>query len=128
MTSTAVVVSATLSTRYMIVVSMQARNTIGAGIYLISTIGRSNNNVVPNTINTVNLSNGELFVNLDISLNQTDTYLMAGSSSSAGTGLGNSYMFIDNPGIGTFTYSLRILSNAALNIRQMYMNVIQVNA
>jgi hypothetical protein len=42
--------------------------------------------------------------------------------------LGNSYMFIDNPGVGTFTYSIRILSNAALNVRQYYINVIQVNA
>ena len=128
MTNTATVVSLTTTSRYMIVISMQARNTIGTGIYLISSIGRSINNLVPTTANATNVSNGILFGNTEIAINSTETYLMAASSSSAGTGLGNSYMFVDNPGIGTITYSIRVLANAALNIRQYYINVIQVNA
>jgi hypothetical protein len=128
MTNTATVVSLTTTSRYMIVISMQSRNTIGTAIYLISSIGRTINNTVPTVGNATNLSNGTLFGNTEIAIASTDTYLMAASSSSSGTGLGNSYMFIDNPGIGTITYSIRVLSNAALNIRQYYINVIQVNA
>jgi hypothetical protein len=127
MTETAVVVSNTSGSRYMIVVSMQSRNTIGTGIYLISSIGRSNNNVVPTTANAINVSNDILFGNTEIALGSTDTYLMASSSSTAPSGLGNAYSFIDQPGEGTFTYSVRVVSNAILTIRQFYINVIQVS-
>jgi hypothetical protein len=54
--------------------------------------------------------------------------MMAGTAVTSGTALGNSISFVDTPGIGTFTYAVRVVSDASLQLRQFYMNVIQITA
>jgi hypothetical protein len=127
-TNTVVVTSSTTTTKFMIMVSMQARNVSGGSDYLLSTIGRTVGNTAPTTSNATNLANNILFSTTDILISSVNTYLMAGSCTSSGTAVGNSLTFIDTPGVGTFTYSVRIISNSALSLRQFYINVVQVNA
>jgi hypothetical protein len=112
----------------MIMVNMQARNVSGGSDYLLSTIGRTVGNTVPTTANATNLANNIVFSTTDILISSVNTYLMAGSCTSSGTALGNSVTYVDTPGVGTFTYSVRVLSNSALSLRQFYMNVVQVNS
>jgi len=126
LTSTAIVTSASPTTKYLIVVSMQASGT-GADQYIISTIGRANNSVTPTTANTTNIANEDTFSTTELNLGTTSSFLMAGTSSSAATVLSNSISFIDTPGSGTFTYSVRALSNASLTINRFYINVILIN-
>ena len=126
-TNPVVVTSTSATTKYMITVNMQARNVSGGSDYLLSTIGRTVGNTAPTAANTTNLSNSTLFSITDILIGSVDTYMMAGSCSS-GSVLGNSFTFIDSPGVGTFTYSTRVISNSALSIRQYYINVVLINA
>ena len=126
LTNTVVVTSASATTKYLIVVSMQASGT-GADQYIISTIGRANNSVTPTTANTTNIANGVTFNTTELNEGTSSSFLMAGTSSSAATVLSNSISFIDTPGTGTFTYSVRALSNATLTINRFYINVILIN-
>jgi hypothetical protein len=127
-TNTVVVTSASATAKFMIMVNMQGRNVSGGSDYLLSTIGRTVGNTAPTTSNATNLANNTLFSTTDILISSVNTYLMAGSCTSSGTALGNSMTFVDTPGVGTFTYSVRIISNSALSLRQFYINVVQVNA
>jgi hypothetical protein len=126
-TNTVVVASGSSTAKFMIMVNMQARNVSGGSDYLLSTIGRTVGNVTPTTSNTINVANNTAFSTTDILISSVNTYLMAGSCTSSGTALGNSLTFVDTPGVGTFTYSVRIISNSALSLRQFYINVVQVN-
>jgi hypothetical protein len=125
--NTVVITSTSTTAKYMIMASMQARNVSGGADYLLSTIGRTVGNTAPTTSNTTNLANNTLFSTTDLLLSSVNTYLIAGSCSTSGTALGNSITFVDTPGVGTFTYSVRAISNSALSLRQFYINVIQVN-
>ena len=126
-TSTALVTATTSTATYLIMVNVQARGVTDAGSdYLISTIGRTVGNITPTTSNSTNLANNTLFSTTDIQLASVNTYLMAATAVTSGTALGNSISFMDTPGIGTFTYAIRVISNAALELRQFYINVIQV--
>jgi hypothetical protein len=110
----------------MIMVNMNARNVSGGSDYLLTTIGRTVGNIAPTTANATNLANNIVFSTADIDINSVNTYMMAGSCTSSGTALGNSITFVDTPGVGTFTYSVRAISNSMLILRQFYMNVVQV--
>ena len=127
-TNTVQVTSASATAKFMIMVNMQGYNVSGgsdyrSSDYLLSTIGRTVGNTAPTTANATNLANNILFSTTDILISSVNTYLMADS----GTALGNSMTFVDTPGIGTFTYSVRIISNLNLSLQQFYINVIQVN-
>lgn len=126
-TNTALVTSSSSTAKFMIMVTMQARNASGGSDYLLTTIGRTVGNIAPTTANATNLANNIVFSTTDIDMNSVNTYMMAGSCTS-GTALGNSMTFVDTPGVGTFTYSVRTISNSALSLYQFYMNVVQVNA
>lgn len=126
-THTAVVTASTSTATYLIMVNVQARGVSETGSdYLISTIGRTVGNIAPTTTNSTNLANNLLFSTTDIQIASVNTYMMAGTSVTSGTALGNAISFVDTPGIGTFTYAVRVISNAALQLRQFYVNVIQV--
>ena len=131
-TGTALVTATTSTATYLIMVNVQAQGVSVVGIdYLISTIGRTVGNTAPTTANSTNLANNTLFSTTDIQLASVNTYLMAASAATAavsGAALGNSISFMDTPGIGTFTYAVRVISNAALELRQFYINVIQVTS
>jgi hypothetical protein len=105
---------------------MQASGN-GTDQYIISTIGRATNAVTPTTANTTNIANGATFNATELAEGTSSSWLMAGTSSSAATVLSNSISFIDTPGTGTFTYSVRALSNANLTINRFYINVILIN-
>jgi hypothetical protein len=125
--NTVVVTSSSASSKFMIMVQMQARNVSGGGDYLLSTLGRTVGNTAPTTSNATNLANNTLFSTTDILISSVNTYLMAGSCYTSGTAVGNSFTYIDTPGVGTFTYSVRVISNSALSLHQFYINVIQLN-
>jgi hypothetical protein len=127
--NTALVTSNTSTATYLVTVNVQARGVTEAGNdYLLSTIGRTVGNTAPTTSNSTNLANNILFSATDIQLTSVDTYMMAGTAVTSGTALGNSISFVDTPGIGTFTYAVRVVSDASLQLRQFYMNVIQITA
>jgi UDP-N-acetylmuramyl tripeptide synthase len=55
------------------------------------------------------------------------TYLMASSSNANTNGMmGASISFVHTPGVGTFTFSVRVLSNASISINQYYINIIKI--
>jgi hypothetical protein len=126
--NTVVITSSSTTAKFMIMVNMQARNVSGGSDYLLSTIGRTVGNIAPTTANATNLANNLTFSTTDILISSVNTFLMAASCTSSGTALGNSITYVDTPGVGTFTYSVRVLSNSALSLRQFYMNVVQVNS
>lgn len=125
-TDTVLVTSNSSTSKFMIIANMNARNASGGSDYLLTTIGRTVENITPTTANTTNLANNIVFSITDIDMNSVNTYMMAGSCTSSGTALGNSVTYVDTPGIGTFTYSVRAISNSMLTLRQFYMNVVQV--
>ena len=125
-TDTVVVTSNSLTSKFMIIANMNARNASGGSDYLLTTIGRTVGNIAPTTANATNLANNIVFSTTDIDMNSVNTYMMAGSCTSSGTALGNSVTYVDTPGVGTFTYSVRAISNSMLTLRQFYLNVIQV--
>ena len=126
--NTVLITSSSSTAKYLIMVNMQARNVSGGGDYLLSTLGRTVGNTAPTTSNATNLANNTLFSTSDILISSVNTYMMAGSCYSSGTAVGNSISFVDTPGTGTFTYSVRVLSNSALSLHQFYINVVQLNA
>ena len=125
-TDTVLVTSTSTTSKFMIMVTMQARNASGGSDYLLTTIGRTVGNIAPTTANAINLANNIVFSTADIDMNSVNTYMMADSCTTSGTALGISMTYVDTPGVGTFTYSVRAISNSMLILRQFYINVVQV--
>ena len=127
LTNTAVATAATATTKYLILVNLHGRDSGGGDDYLLVTIGRATGTVTPNTANSTNLSNNVTFNATDLAVATGTTYLMASSSNAAANGMmGASISFVHTPGVGTFTFSVRVLSNASISINQYYINIINI--
>jgi hypothetical protein len=128
LTNTTVITSTSATAQYLILVNLQARGD-GNSEYLLSTIGNTVGNTVPTVANTTNMSNNVLFSTTEIAIASGNTFLMAGSTNTNANALiGHAISYVDTPGVGTFTYSVRVLSNATITINQFYMNIIRVSA
>ena len=131
------VTSTTSTATYMIIVGFQTAASIGTNTnrYLISTIARSLTGLALSTA-SINLANNVAFstteLQLSIATPGSQTFLMAASTANATTAtdtisLGNNIAFIDRPGIGTWTYGVRMISDAASTIQCFFIDVIRVS-
>lgn len=127
LTNTVVATAATATTKYLILVNLHGRDSGGGDDYLLVTIGRATGTVTPSTANSTNLSNNVTFNTTDLAVATGTTYLMASSSNSANGLMGASISFVHTPGVGTFTFSVRVLSNANISINQYYINIINIS-
>ena len=123
LTSTVSITATTATAKFMISVNMQSQNPGSSTVYLLSTAARSTG--APTTA-AINVANGTAFSTTEISLAAVTSYLMGANSSAASTPLGTAFTFVDQPGVGMWTYSVRVLSNAALSVQQAYLYVTQV--
>ena len=127
LTNTVVATSATSTTKYLILVNLHGRDSGGGDDYLLVSIGRATGTVTPSTSNSTNLSNNTTFNTTDLSVTTGTSYLMASSSNAAANGMmGVSISFVHTPGVGTFTFSVRVLSNSSISINQYYINIINI--
>ena len=125
LTNTVVVTATTATATYLILVNLHGSNS-GGDDYLLVSIGRSDGTITPSTANSTNLSNNVTFNTTDLAVATGTTYLMASSSNSANGMMGASISFVHTPGVGTFTFSVRVLSNANISINQYYINIINI--
>jgi hypothetical protein len=112
---------------YLITISFQVVTTTADLYTIFSSIGRENGPQSPPTTSAINLATGSAF-SVSGSEVSAAAFLMGGSATTINTPISNVITFVDTPNTGSYTYSVRVLSNMAITINQFYINVIQIRA